>query len=144
MKKSKFKYPLVMLIEDNDIDVFIHEKVMESIDFAEKIFVHGAGISALEFLHNLSKENKNRSKLIPSLIFLNINLPIMDGLQFIEEFEKLNNRVSSFSKIVVVTNSINPAERERALKSKCVLTFIHKPLTEEHLKKVHSLYKKSR
>ena len=52
-KKTTYKYQTVMLVDDNELDNFIHQKIIEGCRFAEKIYVNTSGISALEFLKNI-------------------------------------------------------------------------------------------
>jgi CheY-like chemotaxis protein len=72
-------------------------------------------------------------ELIPEVIFLDINMPIMDGFQFIEEFDKLAKEFKSRSKIVMLTTSVNPTDIERSQKNNYIVKYINKPLTQEML-----------
>ncbi|MCH7535452.1 MAG: hypothetical protein IH948_06850 [Bacteroidetes bacterium] len=54
-KKPKSKFSVVMLVDDNEVDNFINQKMIEGSNFAEHVYVHTSGKSALEFLHNLEK-----------------------------------------------------------------------------------------
>ena len=84
-KKPTSKYNSVMLIDDNEIDNFINQKMIEGCNFAERIYVHTSGKSAIEFLCNLARIKEVPEELIPEIIFVDINMPIMDGFQFLEE-----------------------------------------------------------
>ena len=68
----------VMLVDDNDTDNFIHKRVIELTGFAKNIIVKNSGKSALEFLES----NKSNLDALPDLIFLDINMPIVDGFVF--------------------------------------------------------------
>ena len=87
--KSKLHYA-VMLVDDNEIDNLINQKMIEAADIAENIFTHTGARSAIEFLKNVEKLDKKGSMLLPDVIFLDIDMPLMDGFQFIDEFEKLS------------------------------------------------------
>lgn len=134
MKKPASKYPTVMLIDDSEIDNFINQKMIEGCNFADKIYIHTSSKSGLEFLRNLERtaENSNSKDLIPDIIFLDINMPIMDGFQFVEEFDKLSGEFKN-SKIVMLTTSINPADIERSKMSKYIVKYLNKPLTQDAL-----------
>jgi CheY-like chemotaxis protein len=134
MKKPASKYPTVMLIDDSEIDNFINQKMIEGCNFADKIYIHTSSKSGLEFLRNLERTaaNSNSMDLIPDIIFLDINMPIMDGFQFVEEFDKLSGDFKN-SKIVMLTTSINPADIERSKMSKYVVKYLNKPLTQDAL-----------
>jgi CheY-like chemotaxis protein len=135
-KNSSPKYSSVMLIDDNEIDNFINQKMIEGCGFSNNVYIHTSGKSALEFYKNLSAAGNSAVDLFPSVIFLDINMPMMDGFQFLEEFEKIAVNQSQPLKIVMLTTSINPADLEKAGKGKFISTFLNKPLTQMHLDKI--------
>lgn len=132
-KKPKAKYSTAMLIDDNEIDNLINQKMLEATNFAERIYVYTSGKSALEYLQNLQRDKNLDKVLIPDIIFLDINMPLMDGFQFLDEFGKLDKAIAQKSKIVMLTTSINPSDKELSDQYKQVVTFINKPLTQEYL-----------
>ncbi len=136
MNKPEAKYESVMLIDDNEIDNFINQKMIEGNNFAERIYVNSSAKSAMEFLTNLSRTKDIPSKLIPQFIFLDINMPIMDGFQFLDEFDTLPLYIRKEIKILMLTTSINPDDIENSNNDKRILQFINKPLTSAHLKKL--------
>ncbi len=84
------KFFSIMHIDDNSIDHMIQNKVFEKSNFAEMIYNHQSGISALESLKNLLNLNQlTEQNLLPEYIFLDLDMPLMDGFQFMSEFEKL-------------------------------------------------------
>lgn len=135
VKPRKFKHAIVMLVDDNDIDNFINERMILGCEFAETIYINTSTRSAFEFLKNLSVNKILRKDHLPSIIFLDINMPILDGFQFIEEFEKMDPELVDAIRIVMLTSSINPSDIERSQKYRSVAGFIHKPLTEDALTK---------
>lgn len=133
-KPNPKKYNTVMLIDDNDIDNFIDEKLIRAFDFAENVYIHTSAKSALESLKNLSlTQDKIPVELIPQYLFLDINMPFLDGFNFLDEFEKLDTQIKSMMKIVMLTSSVNPDDIEKSKKYPRVFKFIHKPLTEKIL-----------
>lgn len=133
-KPKKSKYNSVMLVDDNEIDNFINQKMIEGYSFSERIYIHTSSRSALEFLKNIERNGDNfPEELIPHMIFLDINMPIMDGFQFVEEFEKLKPSFREKIKIVMLSTSINPSDLEYANNNPYVLRFLNKPLIKEHL-----------
>ncbi len=85
---------------------------------------------ALEFLSN-STHNKSS---LPEIILLDINMPLMDGFEFLKEFEKLDNDIKLKCKIFMLTSSNNEQDKERAFKSEYVIGYILKPLNLTNIK----------
>ena len=131
LKKPKSKYETAMLIDDSEIDNFINLKMLEGCNFAERIYIHTNGKSAIEVLKNV--ERMGEISLFPDIIFLDLNMPIMDGYQFADEFEKISPTIRNKTKIIILTTSLNPSDMERANKYKQIVKYINKPLTCELL-----------
>ena len=133
MSDAKPKYKTVMLLDDNEVDNFVNKKMLENSNFAGQIYVHTSSKGALEFLNNLDTNGQASKDLIPDIIFVDINMPIMDGFQFLEEFEKVPDGVRSKSKVVMLTTSINPNDIQRCAENERIFKYFNKPLTQEHL-----------
>lgn len=123
------KFNLVMLVDDNDTDNFISQKIIELTGFANKVVVKNSGKSALEYLN----QNKNSPEMLPDLVFLDINMPIVDGFVFLFEFETFPELLKNKSKIAILSSSDNKRDIERIVDNQYVIKYITKPLTEEAL-----------
>lgn len=134
IKPPVTKHKSVMIIDDNDIDNFINERILKSSLFAENVYVHTSAKSALEFLKNLESVKNLPEEIIPGYIFLDLNMPIMDGFQFMEAFQKFSDEFQSGIKIVILTTSLNPSDVETSKKYKQHIKFLYKPLNEAMLK----------
>lgn len=135
-KPPKNAFEIVMLIDDNEIDNFINERMIKGCYFAENVYVNTGTQSAVEFLKNLSIKKDVRKEHLPSVIFLDLNMPILDGFHFLEEFEKLDKNLIKDIKVIMLTSSIDPSDLARSEKYKCVKGFLHKPLTQDALQKL--------
>ena len=129
VKKPTPRYSTAMLIDDSEIDNFINMKMMEGCNFASRVYVHTNGRSALEFLKNIERMEEKDNSLFPEVIFLDLNMPIMDGFQFIDEFEKISETLKNKTKIIILTTSLNPSDFERSKKYPRIIKYINKPLT---------------
>ena len=129
------KYKTIMLIDDNEIDNLINQKIVEASNICENIFSHTGGKSAIEFLKNMEKI-ASAIEALPEVIFLDIDMPLMDGFQFLEEFESLTDSTKAHCKIVMLTSSINPQDMNKSQKYNFVKKYINKPLTQDNLRKL--------
>ena len=120
------RYPVVMLIDDNELDNFINKKLLENEKFADKILVHQSAQSALEELNKL----ENNPEQLPRIIFLDIMMPHLDGFGFLEEMSKLSDNIKQKSKIIMLSTSESFKDLNRANQSKYVYKFLNKPLNK--------------
>lgn len=135
-KEPKYKYANVMLIDDNELDNFINEKTLEANNFAKKIYSNTSAKSALEFLSNLVTMGEQYVSVYPEVIFIDINMPMMDGFQFIENFKKKNETQLQKPKLVILTSSVYHEDKQKAQSISQDIIFLNKPLTKEMLEKV--------
>ena len=123
------KLNCVLLVDDDDATNYIHEFVIHKIDFAENIRIAENGQEALDIL----KSKYERDHQIPNLIFLDINMPKMDGWEFLEHYKKLDKEFKEKITLVMLTTSLNPDDKIIAEAFGEVDRFMTKPLTPEKL-----------
>lgn len=123
-----------MLIDDNEDDNFYHQRVIKKANAAEAIISKTSGAAALEYL-KLKQDNAWQH---PDLIFLDINMPGMNGWEFLKEYEKLDKTIQSQVVVVMLTTSENPDDRIKALN--VIPDFKTKPLTIEMLEEIIGEY----
>ena len=120
----------ILLVDDDTINNFINEKLLKKLDCANRISVKLNGEEALNFLREECIPNP---ELCPELILLDINMPVMDGFEFLERYKTLNFPNKGSVIIVMLTTSTNPNDTERLNKAG-ISGYINKPLTEEKIK----------
>jgi CheY-like chemotaxis protein len=125
-------YKSVMLVDDNEIDNIINEKIIEANSFAESILVFQTGQEALDYL----KSHQESAEELPEIVFLDINMPIMDGFQFLEDFENFSETVRGKCKIIMLSSSISPKDIDRAASSRYVKKYLNKPLNARYLEAI--------
>ena len=123
------KYKTCMLIDDDQLDNFINTKLIKMNHFAEKVVVSEDANTALKLLRS--------GEIKPDIIFLDIRMPIMDGFEFLDEYDKLSIDKKN-TDIVVLSTSLNPADINRAEKNKYVKNYFTKSLTPEILMRLAS------
>ncbi|MEO9967826.1 MAG: response regulator [Reichenbachiella sp.] len=129
------KLDCILLVDDDDDCNYFHKKLLKEMECANHVEVATDGQEALDFLLSI-KNNKHPQ---PQIIFLDINMPVMDGWEFLEEYEKLKPNQKAQVVLVMLTTSLNPDDHERAKKFSVLSDFHNKLLTES---KVMDLFKK--
>ena len=124
---------LVMLVDDNDTDNFISKRIIEITDFAKVVIVKSSGKSALDYLD----ENRENVDGLPEIIFLDINMPIVDGFVFLYEFEKFNDIVKDRCRVIILSSSDNKRDIDKIVNNNYVIKFVTKPLTEHSLEEIN-------
>ena len=124
----KRKLNCVMLIDDNEDDNFFHQIILNDLKITKHIQVAESGFEALEYLQ--------KGEQLPDLIFLDINMPKMNGWEFLEEYDKLKLSINSGLVIIVLTTSLNPSDKEKSRKINLISGFECKPLNEEIVNRI--------
>ena len=135
MGKDRKDINIVMLVDDNDTDNFISRRIIEITKFAKDVIIKNSGKSALEYL----EENKQSPQTLPELIFLDINMPIVDGFVFLYEFEKFEDGLKDKCKVIILSSSDNKRDIDKIVNNDHVIKFITKPLTENALDDVKGI-----
>ena len=124
------KVNLTCIIDDDPIFVFGIKKVMELINFSDSIMVFKNGQEALDNLRPIILAKKS----LPDVILLDLNMPVLDGWQFLDEFIKIPCPKKII--IYIVSSSIDPEDVLKAKSYREVSDYIVKPITIERLKAV--------
>jgi len=127
MKKIKS----ICIIDDDPITVFGIKKMLNSFDLADEIKTYVNGKEAIDEISEMLEQNIP----IPEVIFLDINMPIMDGWQFLEKF--LSLKVETKIRINIVTSSIDPYDKQQWERFKTathhLIEFKNKPIRKNDI-----------
>jgi len=119
----------VCIIDDDKIYRFTTEKYIQMLRLASNVMTYGDGEEAILYL----KDNHSHATKLPDIIFLDLNMPIMDGWDFIEEYIKLRPQLAKKIIVYMVSSSIDERDKDRASQISEISDFIIKPITEEQL-----------
>lgn len=121
------KNKLTYIIDDDKLTVKLMSILISKNDFCEEIQSFYNAQHAIELL----KQNTLDNKILPDAILLDLNMPVMDGWQFLDEFVLLS--LKKEISIFIMTSSIDPADIEMAKKYSVVKQYIMKPVTADKL-----------
>jgi CheY-like chemotaxis protein len=122
-----------VLIDDSEIDLFIQRRFLEVYNFSQEVVSYKSAKDAINELKNINGE------IAPDIIFLDLNMPEIDGFGFLESFENMPEKVLKKSKIVVLTSSNSQKDRELVFENKNVILFITKPLKEADIEELQRI-----
>jgi len=117
----------IFLVDDDATFVFMTKKIIRSTAIDSNINEFADGEAAIDFL----KDHLDHNEPLPDVIFLDLNMPIMDGWGFLEEYTSLVARIKKKVKLYIVSSSISPHDIEHAKHFSTVSDFIIKPLLKE-------------
>ena len=129
------KLDCIILVDDDGVTNYVHESVIQDANVTNDILIAENGREALELVKKIASQPND----CPNLIFLDINMPVMNGFEFLEAYQRLEESLPQPIIIVMLTSSLNPKDLERA-KRAGVAEFIDKPLTTEKLQAIVDKY----
>jgi len=124
----------ILCVDDDPITLMLYKKVIIKAEFGTTILFAQNGVEALDFFKKIKNQDtaKNTAQ-IPDIIFLDLNMPVMNGWDFLEHFS--NDFYNQFKhiKVVILSSTIDPSDYSQAKKYEVVSHFLSKPLTVEML-----------
>lgn len=117
-----------IVIDDSNLDCFIAEKIIKNTGKCDSIKTFQQAKLALEWIKNNTVESNN-----PTIVLVDIQMPVMDGFQFVEEFEKLPIGIINNYYIYIISSSINYEDLNRVHDYHTIKEFLNKPLTSNNL-----------
>lgn len=129
MKKLQY----TLLVDDDEATNFINELLIEELDFTENLLIARNGREALDIIQELHRQEAS----LPQLILLDINMPVMDGFDFLDAFRALDCPGKEATTIVMLTTSLHQKDIDK-VKEVGVTAYLNKPLTRQSLEDILS------
>lgn len=130
------KLKCILLIDDDSDCNYFHQKLFNRLDCVQEIKIVNDGRQALNFL--ATKVDGRHP--VPELIFLDINMPRMNGWEFLEEYQKLDSDAKENVILIMLTSSLNPDDKEKAKGFEEVKGFKSKYLNKDGIIKILEEY----
>jgi response regulator RpfG family c-di-GMP phosphodiesterase len=119
---NKPQYSTVMIIDDSGLDLLLLKHTLQSINYADNLLAYDNPLEAFEYFKN------NHSGKTPEIIFLDLNMPGMDGFQFMNAFKSLPENLIAGIKFIILTSSDDKENIEKATSYPNVIQYLIKPL----------------
>lgn len=128
----------MLLVDDSKSNNFLNRKILEKTGKVHRIYEALNGLEALDFLLKKGKFEGNECKA--NVILLDLNMPKMNGFEFLETYNNLNLKDQSDTVIVILSTSNWDKDISRAKENPLVQDYIEKPLDNEKIKKIYQQY----
>ncbi|WP_338872911.1 response regulator [Spirosoma sp. SC4-14] len=126
----------ILLIDDDPDDNYLHQLVIEESGLCEVVKVAETGVKGLAYL----RQTNDPDYIRPDLILLDINMPGLNGFEFLEQYGQLDESLRSSLVLLMLTTSVNPADSKRVAQVPNLKGYLPKPLTLENLQKIVNQY----
>ncbi|MFA9213255.1 MAG: response regulator [Candidatus Methylacidiphilales bacterium] len=126
------KLSSICIIDDDEIYTFLLKKTLKKIDVCNDIKVYINGADGIEKIKALIENNEE----LPDLILLDINMPLLDGWEFLDEYIKFKQKIDKRVSIYIVSSSISIADIDKATRHQEVIDFLTKPIEADTIQKI--------
>jgi len=129
---------LACIIDDDNMYVSLVKKIIDTKKLCDNLLIFKDGKESIDYfegiLNNLTEDQ------IPEIILLDLNMPVMDGWEFLDRFTKIKNKFNKFITLYVVSSSINPNDIDRAKSISTVEDYLVKPV---NINELENIFKKT-
>jgi CheY-like chemotaxis protein len=120
----------ICVIDDDHIFIYGLKRLIEETSFCDELLIYQNGEDALAEL----KERANRGDALPAIIFLDLNMPLMTGWEFLDEYLQIETKDPAESQVYIVSSSVDPQDLLRIEAYPVIRNYILKPVTSDDLK----------
>lgn len=129
----------ILCIEDDAITLMLYKMVLTKASFTNEIITTTNGEEALNYINKLKEANSDGTiKNVPQLIFLDLNMPVMGGWEFLEIFSSSEYAEYNHIKVIILSSTVDPDDLEKSKKFSMVIDFLSKPISRELLEYIKS------
>jgi len=131
----------ILCVDDDPITLMLCKKVVEKVEFAKEIIIANNGEEAINYFDALFEEQQNNDSIAyPKLVLLDLNMPVMDGWEFLETYISKNyHNIFDSTRFIVLSSSIDPYDINRS-KTYPIIGFLSKPVTKEMLENLKTQF----
>lgn len=129
-----YQDPLVWIIDDDDISKYVMKRYLNQLSVT-RIIDFPDSLQPLKFIQN----NVRSTDELPDIIFLDLHMPILNGFDFIKDFQKVASQIEKDIKIVMLTSSINAEDVEIAKSFPEISNYFIKPIKHRDLEKIMNI-----
>lgn len=130
------KINLACIVDDDNTYIYSVSRVLKSSEVFKNYVVFSNGFEAMEYFKTVVKD----AEKIPDILFLDINMPFMDGWHFLEEFAELKPQLAKIVTIYMVSSSVLQQDMNRAKDLSDVTGYIVKPINVEQFEKIFKFF----
>jgi len=129
----------ILFIDDDPITLMLCKMVISKSLFSKEIATAKNGEEALQYFNTLKQVNTNNPLTKPELIFLDLNMPVMGGWEFLDSFSTSDYSDYNNTKVIILSSTIDPEDLEKSKKYPMVIDFLSKPISKEMLEYIKEI-----
>lgn len=123
----------ILFIDDDPITLMLCKMVITKALFSKEIVTAKNGEDALQYFNTLKQPHSDDELNLPQLIFLDLNMPVMGGWEFLDAFSTSDYSEYNNTKVIILSSTIDPEDLEKSKKYPMVIDFLSKPISKEML-----------
>lgn len=127
----------VLLIEDDPVTVIVCDRITKSTGFSKSFNYVENGLEGINYIKRMADEENSG---LPDVIFLDLNMPVMDGWEFLDRFKEIEHLFPYQPAVYILSSSVDAEDQHRALAYPIVKNFLSKPLNKTYLEKISTEY----